>query len=340
MTKVCGPPKRERAEAEPAQVAGPLSPEPVLLIIADISGYTRYMTANAKTLSHSQAIITELIEVILQEIELPLEVAKLEGDAIFLYCRKNGLTGGWMETRRVLGEKLLAFFPRFTNKVAELSGSTACTCNACTHIERLRLKVVVHSGEALFHRVFNFVELAGVDVIIVHRLLKNSVEGEQYLLLTERAARDLDLPQTISHVKGVERYDDIGRVDTFVYHLPGGNEAASGQNATEGLAVEVSRSSDDNKAANFGTRFGRCWSLYWKLWFAPLSTSSKDKRFHHVAAATSVGRRVGLGFLTVLLTPFMLLVGTASILRRAVSRRDSRLKHREHAADCKCDQHS
>jgi len=36
-------------------------PEPVLLIIADISGYTRYMTANAKTLAHRRIIITELV---------------------------------------------------------------------------------------------------------------------------------------------------------------------------------------------------------------------------------------------------------------------------------------
>ena len=58
------------------------APEPVLLIIADISGYTRYMTANAKTLAHSQSIITELVEVIVRQVELPLEVAKLEGDTI------------------------------------------------------------------------------------------------------------------------------------------------------------------------------------------------------------------------------------------------------------------
>lgn len=63
------------------------APQPVLLIIADISGYTRYMTANAKTLAHSQAIITELVQAVVRQIELPLEVAKLEGDAVFLFCR-------------------------------------------------------------------------------------------------------------------------------------------------------------------------------------------------------------------------------------------------------------
>src|SRR5579863_4986269 len=91
-------------------------PEPVLLIIADISGYTRYMTANAKTLAHSQTIISELVTAIVEEIKLPLEVAKLEGDAVFLVCRKNLATLPWAETKRVIGDDLLAFFRNFSRR--------------------------------------------------------------------------------------------------------------------------------------------------------------------------------------------------------------------------------
>src|SRR5262245_32782484 len=131
------------------------APEPVVLIIADISGYTRYMTANAKTLAHSQTIITELIHAIINQIELPLEVAKLEGDAVFLYCRK-GATQRSEDLKRMLGAKLLTFFHLFQEKVGELSQSTTCSCNACAHIDKLRLKIVAHSGQALFHRVLNF----------------------------------------------------------------------------------------------------------------------------------------------------------------------------------------
>src|SRR5664279_4441269 len=97
------------------------APEPVLLIIADISGYTRYMTANAKTLAHSQTIITELVKAIIQQIELPMEVAKLEGDAVFLFCRKEGGTQPWTETKQIVGDKLFAFFRMFSEKVGELS---------------------------------------------------------------------------------------------------------------------------------------------------------------------------------------------------------------------------
>src|SRR6185369_13818601 len=99
------------------------APEPVLLIIADISGYTRYMTANAKTLAHSQTIITELVKAIVRQVELPIEVAKLEGDAVFLFCRKQTNSKTWPQTKRVIGEKLLTFFRMFAAKVAELSQS-------------------------------------------------------------------------------------------------------------------------------------------------------------------------------------------------------------------------
>src|SRR5689334_5930314 len=103
-----------------------LEPEPVLLIIADISGYTRYMTANAKTLAHSQTIITELVTAIIQTVQVPLEVAKLEGDAVFLFCRKESAIQPWSQMKRVMGEKLLAFFRLFAEKLAQLSRSTTC----------------------------------------------------------------------------------------------------------------------------------------------------------------------------------------------------------------------
>jgi hypothetical protein len=179
------------------------------------------MTANAMTLAHSQTIITELVKSIIWKIELPFEVAKLEGDAIFLFCRKQNGVLPWSGVRLPIGAKLVTFFRLFSDKLGELSHSTSCTCQACKHIEHLRLKVIVHSGEVLFHRVLNFVELAGVNVILIHRLLKNSIHARQYLLLTEAARRDLEFPAAIQFAQCTETYDDFGRVNTLVY-LPDG----------------------------------------------------------------------------------------------------------------------
>ena len=57
----------------------------VLLFIADISGYTKYMVENKNAYVHAQIIITELLETIIKELNLPFEVSKLEGDAVFFY---------------------------------------------------------------------------------------------------------------------------------------------------------------------------------------------------------------------------------------------------------------
>lgn len=202
------------------------STEPVLLILADISGYTRFMTANAKTLAHSHTIITELINTIVRHAELPLRLAKLEGDAVFLYARKEGNLAEWRTALDLIGARLLGFFETFRNRVRELAASTTCTCSACSHLGKLELKVIVHQGEALFHEVAGFRELAGVDVILIHRLLKNSVPAHEYLLLTEAAARELRLPDGMNFREAVEQYPDLGRVPCRV-HFPGGSVTAN-----------------------------------------------------------------------------------------------------------------
>lgn len=189
----------------------------VILMIADISGYTRFMVSNAETLQHSQIIITELIQAIIKQIELPLKIAKLEGDAVFLYLVKSNNEKELEKIRRTIGEKLITFFRIFSEKIVELSGTTLCRCNACINIEKLKLKIIVHSGKALMYSVGRFNELAGVDVITIHRLLKNSATSSEYILMTEPAYREMIFPQTINVTEGSETYDEIGTVKTFLY---------------------------------------------------------------------------------------------------------------------------
>src|SRR5207253_1590318 len=108
---------------------------------ADISGYTRFMTAHRKALSHSQMIITELLQTIIKDLEAPLEVAKLEGDAVFLYAVVDDSPAVWAETRARLCRKLLTFFDTFAKKLGELVATSICKCEACIGIDKLRLKI-------------------------------------------------------------------------------------------------------------------------------------------------------------------------------------------------------
>lgn len=302
------------------------APEPVVLIIADISGYTRYMTVNAKTLAHSQTLITELVKAILEQVDLPLEVAKLEGDAVFLFGRKSADPQARAAMRKVIGQKLLGFFQVFDARVGQLSYSTTCTCSACAHIGMLRLKLVVHSGEALFHRVLSFQELAGVDVIIVHRLLKNSVRADQYLLLTEAGQKDVELPEMAQLAQGSETYENIGRITTVVYY-PG--------------AVPGSVPQAPECKSTFANRFGSAWRLFLKLWFKPLLAAfgRRQARFQHVESSATRAGQIGFALLTLLLTPIYLPVGAIFVAVRARKLPEAVHNHQqehEHAPDGSC----
>ena len=187
----------------------------VLMVLADISGYTRFMLANETSLAHSQLIIGELIKTLLAQVELRLTLANLEGDALFLYAVKGA---DWEQVRERISERLVAFFHAFGEKAGELTVASMCRCGACSNVESLRLKVILHAGQAVFYRIANLVELAGVDVIIAHRLLKNSVPRNEYILVTD-AAKDIVLPlEPLSTSREV--YDDVGAIETAVYLPP------------------------------------------------------------------------------------------------------------------------
>jgi len=188
-----------------------------VLIIADISGYTEFMVASNLEISHSQHIISELIHAIIKQVEIPLEVSKLEGDAVFLYAKRESYGFTWDQIRRITGRKLILFFNAFRERLLEFGKESPCSCGACTNIGVLRLKVVVHSGEALFYSLHNFNELSGRDVILVHRLLKNSLGSDEYLLLTESAYQDIEFPSDLSVEEGRENYSHLGEVRTYVY---------------------------------------------------------------------------------------------------------------------------
>jgi hypothetical protein len=56
-------------------------------------------------------------------------------------------------------------------------------------------------------------QLTGPDVIVVHRLLKNGVEGSGYVLMTESFAAAYGLsPEQLGFSSRLERYGDVGEV--------------------------------------------------------------------------------------------------------------------------------
>jgi 2-polyprenyl-3-methyl-5-hydroxy-6-metoxy-1,4-benzoquinol methylase len=144
---------------------------------------------------------------------------RIEGDAIFLYANRDEDDQVWEEVSKGLVAKVMAFLRVFSQKLAELMIHKFCNCTACINIEALKLKIVVHSGRAAFYRIDGHQELTGTSPIVIHRLMKNSVEADEYVLITESAYNDLSFAD-FPLVRGEETYDDIGTIKTYVYYPP------------------------------------------------------------------------------------------------------------------------
>ena len=102
--------------------------------------------------------------------------------------------------------------------------ATSCDCNSCRLAPRLDLKLFVHHGSYVRGRIAGRDELAGADVIVVHRLLKGETAGASrangFALLTSAAVDALRLdPDRLGLSRAEETIEHLGRVATFVLDL-------------------------------------------------------------------------------------------------------------------------
>jgi class 3 adenylate cyclase len=188
----------------------------VVIVMADISGYTQFMVENQTTAVHGQQCITYLMEALIHEIDIPLRLQEIEGDALFLYAEDPGSEQGWAQVLEQIPAKLPRFFNSFYKHVVLANDSTPCGCAICRNGEKLALKIIVHTGTAVFHKIGGVDKVSGPDVILAHRLLKNSVPDKEYLLMSESAYRSIGSHMEGEFLSGRENYEKLGKVNTYV----------------------------------------------------------------------------------------------------------------------------
>jgi hypothetical protein len=81
----------------------------------------------------------------------------------------------------------------------------------------LKLKAILHHGEFIRKQMGGGSELAGPDVILAHRLLKNSIEGDEYILMTKSFHNRSGDLQGLTPEVGQEQ-TDLGSVDVVVFY--------------------------------------------------------------------------------------------------------------------------
>jgi hypothetical protein len=185
------------------------------LVLADISGFTAFVTATE--LEHGPQIIAALLEAVMRRLSPPLDIQEVEGDAVFA-VGPDGAVAPPIRLLDVLDEAFVAF-KRLQRELAE---DESCGCRACRSVDSLDLKIVAHHGRFLRQSVGGRSQVAGADVILAHRLLKNGVSDKRaYLLLTEAMLDWLGVDPSQSRLDArVESYDHLGDVRCFVRELP------------------------------------------------------------------------------------------------------------------------
>jgi hypothetical protein len=197
--------------------------EPACLVIADIAGYSGYLAG--VELDHAQDILADLIDTVVGALRPSFKLAKLEGDAAFV----------WVPAATVDGPALQDVVERcyftFQRRLRDIVRSSACECNACARIPGLGLKFVAHHGAVARQRMAGREELVGTDVVVVHRLLKNRVAEElavrAYALYTDTLVGAMGLadPPAAGMLAYRETFESVGEVAGWVTDLGAAWEA-------------------------------------------------------------------------------------------------------------------
>jgi hypothetical protein len=190
--------------------------QPTCFLIADISGYTGYLAG--VELNHAQDILEDLMGAIVSALRPGFKLARIEGDAAFMYVQVDQVDGS------MLLDTIERCYFGFRRRRRDVRQATSCDCRACVRIPDLDLKFVVHHGPAIHHVLAGRPEFLGMDVIVVHRLLKNEAAANlgvsAYALITQQCvdASDFD-PAALSMQRFTESYDQIGDVPVWIHDL-------------------------------------------------------------------------------------------------------------------------
>jgi hypothetical protein len=193
-----------------------IEPQTGYLVVADLTGYTEYLSRSE--LEHAPTIAGNLLETIVGRLEPPFRLAKFEGDAAFFFVEDGRADGS------LLLDAIEASYLAFRRRLRSIEGATTCDCNACSLAPRLDLKLFVHHGSYVHGRIAGRDELAGPDVILVHRLLKGATAAAAgpngYALLTQDAVTALGIdPRALGLMWTRETIEHFGEVEVFVLDL-------------------------------------------------------------------------------------------------------------------------
>jgi hypothetical protein len=185
------------------------------LVLADISGFTSFLAKSE--LDHAQDILRSILTLLIAELTPTLELAEVEGDAIFVHASASKISRG-----ELLLELLEATYVAFRDRQRTMEHNATCPCNACHAISTLDLKFITHHGDYVLQNVGGTNKPVGSSVNLVHRMLKNGVREATgwrgYALFSGASLDHMGVHPERMH-EGVETYEHLGTVRTYSINL-------------------------------------------------------------------------------------------------------------------------
>jgi len=178
------------------------------LLIADISGYTAYLTSSEQ--EHANPILKSLLTTLVEQIDEPLHFGGMAGDAVLAYSIDQPFPSG--ETFLAVCENL---YNNFTNKRRNIIANTTCECRACANVSGLDLKILAHHGTFEEMQIGPMKEISGADVILVHRMAKTDVKQttgiHSYALFSDAAVEAMGIDVAlVPYTQTIEHFGEVG----------------------------------------------------------------------------------------------------------------------------------
>jgi hypothetical protein len=182
-----------------------------VLLIADIGGYTDYMSSHRMSLAHAEVNTARMLNKMIDAAP-GFDLIEIEGDAAFL-SRPAGAREPNVTVTEIL--QVAVAMHRAFHLERQNVATNLCPCAGCKEAGNLKLKFVAHVGDVATQTIRQRHKLVGIDVILVHRLLKNPVNIPEYVLLSEElyGTGETLLPDSVHEIS--PELEGIGTVNAY-----------------------------------------------------------------------------------------------------------------------------
>ena len=184
------------------------------LLIADISGYTAFLTSSEQ--DHANPILKSLLTSLLEQVGDPLHFWRMDGDAVLAYSTSQEFPSG--EVFLTICEN---FYNAFATRRRDIIANTTCPCQACANVNNLDLKIMAHHGSFEEMTFGPVTDISGSDVILVHRMAKTDVKEatgiRSYALFSDAAVEAMDVDAALTPFS--QAFEHFGEVSMQVYDL-------------------------------------------------------------------------------------------------------------------------